>query len=495
MKFRSIKLPNLTIKLPEYPSEESKKHFKNLTKELEKEGQKVGLTNRLKERKRELLVITNEKNLIKEINSGLDIRALVALWIENDEFIRKFPVNNKILKKFILLKEKQGLLVVYGLLQLFFKRFDGCGDAEALTNFIKTELSKRTSFFGEDMKKLKKNAKNIISLKGPNNIAYHASKHKMELNDVIKMAGVNQFEKGRYIDVCRQHYYIKIISGLHPGDKHPIFNEIIKKEISEQPFEDRLLGHKIIEIMIQKLLNFKGNIPQNWINIILNIADDPRVSSSSESYRRWWSVIDLKYIEAMYGWLAGADLEFYLKLLENFAKYSNDNSLQRMFPARTRFLRGLHEHKLLKMSKLFLGSEPRKELLSSLNRDEKLRNKKPIFSKINDSNLSVIYLKADNIHIVEGSHNFSMRIYEKLPDNNPFTSYDKQYFDVDDLRKRLEIKYETLYKKNVFKVTHYPNLTWQNKVLIEMRRLGVYVNPEWVLTPEDYREYRRRFSI
>jgi len=268
------------------------------------------------------------------------------------------------------------------------------------------------------------------------------------------------------------------------GENSDIFDELSQENVARMPYNNKWLGHEVISIMIQKGLDSGVVLPDNWLQVILKIADDPRVAY----HREWWSLIARQYIEAMQGWLAGFDLELFLKSLKNFSESSGDASLQRMFPARERFLKGLLDHKLIRLSKLFIGREPARYIKSLY--DQK---NMPKFSRLTDSDLSVIYLKVGHIHMVEGSHSFSLRLYDELPDRERLLNYSRT-FRGSELGPRLAEMYERKSQKAAFSVTHNPNLTWQHKVIQEFGKQGVSINPEWVLTLDDYRNYRRKYG-
>jgi len=162
-----------------------------------------------------------------------------------------------------------------------------------------------------------------------------------------------------------------------------------------------------------------------------------------------------------------------------------------MFPARAKFLRGLYDHKLIPLSKLFIGRAPSRYLKAQYNHDQM-----PTFSRLNHGDLSVIYLKVGHIHMVEGSHSFSLRLYDELPDGEHFSFVSiNRRFAGRELGIGLAEKYKRQYRKDAFSVTHNPPVTWQHKVIRELAKKGISVNPEWVLTSEDYREYRRKFGV
>jgi len=451
--------------------------------------QSVGDNDRFKQRQQEILNdLGKTDDLIHEINNSLDIRAVISLWREVDVFIEKFPVSQTVLTRFHQVRTQLGLLALHGLIKLFIKRFNKCGDIHALAKFIRNEITGRT-LYSDDLKRLQKQADAVLSSKGPEKIVAFTMKNDRKLNDVIRMVGIPADQSGRYIDVCRQYYYIESLKRLEPGTDSNIFNELVQDAVVRMPYNDKWLGHEVLSIMIQKGIDSGNDFPENWRNIILNIADDPR--DKGQGFREWWSLLPQRHIEAMQGWMAGLDLDLFLKALQNFAVSSGDVALKRMFKGRAQFLRGLYAHKLIKKSKLFIGIAPERYLKAQYDEDQM-----PKFSRLNDPDLSVIYLKVGNIHMVEGSHNFSLRLYKQLPDETLFSFNPRaRGFNRRELGIGLAEKYERQHGGNVFAVTHNPSLLWRYKTIQEMQQQGVTVDPEWVLTPDDYPSYRRQFPL
>jgi hypothetical protein len=409
MRYRlpSFQLREMPFTFGEYPSQQTKTHFKRLVVELNGNVQSVGNNDRFKRRQKEILEnLAKMGNIIDEIQNSRDIRVVIHLWRAPGEFIKSFPVNSRVLEKFRKVRRQQGQLALYSLAQLFFEKFDECGDVHALTAFLRREFCSRSSFFSNNMEILRKKASRVFTLKGPVLIAEYAIKQGLELNGAMQAFGVPERQSGKYTNVCKQRYYIESLNQLAPGDDSNIFDELIKEAVVRRPYKnDRWLGHVVLNIMIQKVIDADEDLPDNWRDILLKIAGDPRISDRSQSYREWWSLLPQKHIEAMQGWMAGFELDLFLKALRNYAKTSHDDSLKRMFPARARFLQGLYDHGLIKLSKLFIGRAPARYIRSLFNREQQ-----PKFSKLDDGDLSVIYLKIGHVHMVEGSHSFSLRL-------------------------------------------------------------------------------------
>jgi|GEM_PF-4334019 len=500
-KIPPIQLPTIDYQLKKHPLmddsyQQTIKHFSNLTKELNRMEQSVGINDRLERRKEDLLNLESTDDLIHEIQNNLDIRAIISLWLESDTFIEQYSVSHPILLKFHQVRKKMSLLTLHGLIQLFIERFDQCGDIQELAQFIREEITERT-LYSDDLKRLQKQANAVLSTMGPKIIVSYATKENEPLDRVISMVGISTKQSSRFTDVCRQHYYIESLKQLKLGDQSDIFDDLVRNEVAKMPYNNNLLGHEVLSIMIQKGIDSGINFPEYWRDIILSIAGDPR--NRGQTYRKWWKPLSLRYIEAMQGWMAGLDLKLFLESLMNYADSSGNVALRRMFTARIKFLQGLYDHGLIASSKLFIGKAPASYLRAQYHEIQT-----PIFSKLNDRELSVIYLKlqvnhqhkSGYIHMVEGSHNFKMRVYKKLPDKHPFSFESRaRGYSKKELQTDVEMRYMRQYNQSVFAVSHDQTFNWLYKILQELKKQGVLVDPEWVLSTENYSHYKNKFGI
>lgn len=489
MRFQlpSIRLPNIQLQLGEYPSTQTKEHFSQMVSELGVMTQSIGQDT---QRQNEILKNTQKtRDLIGEIKCGRDIVPVIQLWRALDAFITEFPVSQEILVQFRVVRNQQGSRALLYLTQLFFEKFNNCGDSKALTVFLCEEFTSSHISFEKNpvLERIRKQAPAILTLKGPEKIVDFAIKNNRDLNDVMQMVGIPEGQSGKYLDICKQHYYLETLKSLEPGDESKIFDELSQDAVVKMPYHDKWLGHEVLSIMVQKGIDSQDVLPDNWLKIILNMADDPRISRRSE----WWSLLSHQHIEAVQGWLAGFDLELFLKALSNYAETSYDDSLKRMFPARAKFLRGLYDHKLISLSKLFVGRAPRRYLEAKYNHEQM-----PTFSRLNHADLSVIYLKVGSIHMVEGSHSFSLRLYDELPDGGQFSFASRSRgFGNRELGVGLAEKYKNQYQKDAFSVTHDLYFNWQHKVMQELDKQGIAVEAEWVLERDDYDDYIKKYGI
>ncbi|ABP79166.1 conserved hypothetical protein [Stutzerimonas stutzeri A1501] len=136
------------------------------------------------------------------------------------------------------------------------------------------------------------------------------------------------------------------------GDSDPVLDELLKPSVAKAPFEGaRRIGHVALEILIDRAGQEAGEV---WQNFILNLAGDPRISSSAVNFREWWQPLGEERIQKVRGWLSKEDLRLFLQAVEQYGLETANMEMQRMFPARKRFLEGLFKLKLIRNTRLLL---------------------------------------------------------------------------------------------------------------------------------------------
>jgi len=487
--FKPIQISSPLLKIEGgFSLEETRSHFVRLTVSNNNQVQNIGKSSRFEQRV--IYFEAHQTTVINAVHDNLDIRVVAHLWLVNKCFLNTCPVSSALLDKFTEIRSQQGLLVTFDLIKVFFKHFKECGDRKSLGIFLQNNL-KRRKFWQTDIRQVQKLAHILFQYDSYKAVVALAKKNN-SLDAVLQKSGLSQHYQGNYTELCYRTYYIEILNDLTVNEHSDVFSELMRHK--DAPFDAYLLGHEVISIMIQKALDAEVALAEDWRTFIINIAGDPRLFSSPD-YRRWWKVLPLLYSDTMQGWLAGLDLELFLKALKNYADASCDADLQRMYPARAEFLQGLYENKLISLSKLFVGKKPAEYIRQLSSSDATLNGSKPKFSKITDDpNLSVIYLKVGNSHMVEGSHSFKIRIYKELPNKEHFLSYAKPY-SKRDLGPGMRDAYQKIHGTSCFEVTHSQGISWQHKTIQEFKKFGVYVDPEWVLTKSDYRDYKDKYGL
>ncbi len=489
-----MKIPELDFKIPEMNFNHFQNRIDHQTERLKTIIKKTGknsksfklIRNQLYDR-----VKKRENHLEKYISNALTVRALTDLWL-NEAFNSRCPVTAPLMESIFLIRKYPGTISFLQLVRLFFVRFDKCGDLNALVNGIHATFEQiGNKKLSKDLSAVSEHYKNLISMDGPNWIVDQAVEKKVDLDTLQEQMGLSYYFSGRFGDICKYHYYVRQLEGLTPNQSSTIFSEIKKKDVYTAPFEEGwLLGHEILSILIDKAP--EADLSREWQDIILEIAGDPRVPKNSPKYQKWWELLGFKRIQKVNGWLAGFDLLLFLEVLENFGVSSGKTDLQRMFPARKRFLEGLLKRKMIHGSRLFISASADRYLRQYYKKSEL-----PQYA-ICTGSISVIYLNIQGHHMIEGSHNFSLRIYDTLPESSSILDPGKDRFFQRELGLGLTEEYDKQTNDSSFPIIirHMPMAqSWQHRAIKAFEELNLKIDPESVLSKEDYQEYKQRYGL
>ncbi len=487
-----IELPALQFELPEYVGKPNVERYLGMIERLERLAHKAGTgAASFRRRMQQLQVLLDMGKRANEIvQFPKDIRVLVSLWQEEDTVIEHSPIDQATLNHFAMLRPRQSLLVLFALSQLFFARFDEAGDIKAFAAFLRSQFRLNADRkLSQTLARLAEHAENLFAIEGPAWVARYARRGGLPLAAAAVSLGLPLEREGRFFTQCKNMYYLDTLEELQVGQDHEVLHELVQKDVYESAYEGGwLLGHKVIQILVDKASGHK-EMPDNWLRIILTIAGDPRVSTRMPNYVRWWALLGEKYIKRVRQWLSKMDLVLFLKILEDYALHSGDIEMQRMFPARRRFLEGIYEKGLVRDSRLFLSRQAQRYLKHNYRESDI-----PAYSRVNDASRSVIYLNIDGRYVVEGTHNFSLWVYQQLPPGNPIEDYEQNVIDIRDLGVGLQEQYQAKFgRKDVTNIRHVSG--WQHRAITALRELGTYVNPSDILTSEDYRRYRRMYGV
>lgn len=429
-------------------------------------------------------------------------RALTWLWL-NDERLGSRLLSARMLD---LLTEVQQprltRLTLIQLIQLYFRQFDRLderdkqseGLLERLQQHLHDQLDlmpepKQPLFARDVLSVLKREGRWLLDLNGPLALVRRVRERGRELGEAFSDYALEGFDTGRYADICRAHFYLETLRGLRPGEWDPVLDELLKPSVSKAPYEDgKRIGHAALEIMIDRATDELG---EAWQSFILNLAGDPRIASSATNYREWWKPLGEARISKVRGWLSKEDLRLFLKAVEQYGIETWNDDLQRMFPARKRFLEGLFSLKLVRNARLMLGRTALQSVRKILGTDV-LTN----FARMDGSMLekAVIYLDCGDFHLVEGSHSFKIWVYLAQP-GELVRSYEKNTFSHFDLTNVIPGQYEKLYPGLPYDAfVHTPN-TWQSKVIQFLADNGIRLDIEQLFSKQDYKAYLAKFGI
>lgn len=386
------------------------------------------------------------------------------------------------------------LLSLNQLLSAYFVRFDQLAsgvDLDYLRRFIIEQLARRNAGSLSSLAAIHKASELLFAVNGPKRVADVAVQEGRDLDEIVGALGLRQYSSGgRYVFLVRNCYYVQLLESIEVGSPHPVLAELSKQSVYESRFDDnRLIGHLAIEVLIDRS---RGSVLSDaWRTVILNIAGDPRAPSTSPKFQRWWSLLGEARISLMRGWLSRFDLSLFLQVLEQSARDGNAEDIERMFPPRKNFLEGLLKEGLITNSRLFLSSYAENYL-----RRRYKASDLPDYARVTSSQTSMIYVTiADRIHLLEGSHSFPVKLFDRLPSDSVLKNPAVRVVSDENLRTGELGKYIRSFGGSQFlSQNHYP-LLWQHEVLRYLLRQGIQIDPAKVLSPADYRQYKYRFGL
>lgn len=428
------------------------------------------------------------------LKKRLGARVLTWLWC-NDKAILKRSC--KVLLLDSLVQQQQPRLTrttFLQLCQLYFQEFDQLerlesGLFEKLESVLREQSErmprqKNVQGSTDPIRSIQQNIDWLVGINGPARFSQQVRESGAELEQKFVALGLVGYDNGRYADLCRAHYYIETLKQLEVGQWDPVFDELLKPSVNRAPFgEDKRIGHVALEILIDRA---GSEVSEQWQEFVLGVAGDPRIYSSATNYQEWWKPLGADRVEKVRGWLSREDLKLFLKALEQYGIESGNSDLQRMFPARKRFLEGLYNQKLIRNTRLMLGRSA-ESIVKRLLGDEIKTNFAVLEGGLSDK--AIIYVDCGSFYLVEGSHNFKIWVY-LAPPGKIVPSYDYSSFSHSDLTQITPGQYDAMYDLPHDAVTH--NGPWQSKVINFLAEHGVELDIESLLSRAEYRGHLAR---
>jgi hypothetical protein len=474
-------LKSLRFNLPDNPFGSNAEKLSHLTNDLKVISKRAGTDNdKFKYAWSKLFkAIQNKTSLEQVLNEKVDVRVLgFALTTKHKN---ELQITENVLSRISNLVDKPNSLFIQDLFQYYLNDFDKIEDIQFVSQWLIEARKLRKMDQWYDNK--------LLSPNGPKWLAELAITKQTDFDQIIHNLELDQFQSGQFMESAQKIYYVEQLKNIPVNQPHDLLIEVQKPDVFKAKFdESELLGHQVLNILISKAP--AHDINDSWLNTIMAIAGDPRISVSNPRYIKWWSHVSKDLISKVKGWLSGLDLKLFLEALEDFSYSSYDPDMKRMFPSRKQFLEGLYDKKLIKNTKLYMCRHMA-DFLNSKYKKEHL----PDFSIVEDGEKSIIYVDLENAHLVEGSHQCQLWIYRTLHDSAPVLQYEKQRKSYRSLTKGLHESMEKYGQGAYDYFTHSPsNFSWQRRAVKSLKDLRVPVTMKDVLTPDDYRVFVRRFG-
>lgn len=494
-----MRLPDLTFELPDWKASDFTR-IHDAEKKVKQIGSKAGTgSDSFQKACLKLLNIVLQKQpekLVSNITSSVDVRAFTFLLGVSEKFISQFSLTRAQLDVLIVPRNPISKLSLLQLIRAYFVRYDSIANTQVLSDWralICSQLSQlKLSAAPSDLASYVKHAAVLFSASGPAQVVAFAKNKQSDLDGVLRELGLNAFSHGRFLTLCRYQYYLETLKTIPVGAEHDILSEVVKSEVINAPIDDsHLLGHAVLEILIDRAAG--SPISPAWQSVILSIAGDPRVPTSSPNYQKWWVLLGEQRIGLMRGWLSRFDLALFLKVLEQSARDGSIGDMERMFEPRKQFMEGLLEQGLVSQSRLFLSRHAENYLRKSFKKEEL-----PEYALVDSPETSMIYLNlAGKVHMIEGSHSFKLKLLDTLPSQFKLLDYSKRlYFDYEFRSKIVRIYTEEFGKRRgIAELTHDVHLNWQHNAIQFLSEQGISVSAYELIGSARYREYKSKFGV
>ena len=485
-------LPELRFELRDWEERDFVRLREN-TKELSKMAQSAGTGSRRFEEAQQALLTAarhGEQALYECLHRPIDIRALSYLLGSQGDEAQPIRLTPQLVNHLTGPRPQLSTLTLLNLISAWFRRYDRFNNPQglrALGRLLQSQLEQRQNTGRTDSLSLyAKHRALLFSVNAASKLAERADASR-DFEETIKQYGLATQADSRLVTLARAYYYLARLEALPVGADDPLLEKVTQPEIRDAPLGGELIGHAVLHSLISRA--DASSVSDAWRNTILSIAGDPRVPHSHQNYVNWWARLERELIDKVRGWLAGFDLKLFLSALEQYGEDRNHEYLQRMYPARKRFLEGLLNQGRVNNTRLFISPDMEQYLAAAF--DEK---ELPDYAIVRGSR-SMIYLNVAGVQILEGSHNRAIYGVPRLPQASRILDFSIRKFHERDLGRGLLEQYALEFnghRRDQLEVRHISeNFKWQHQVIQYLQRQGVTLGIEKLFTPQDYFRYKR----
>ena len=486
-------LPTLRFELRDWQEQDFASLREN-TETLSAMAQSAGMGSRRFEEAQQALLTAaqrGEQALYERLRRPIDIRALSYLLCSQGDEARQIHLTPQLVSRLTGPRPQLSTLTLLQLISAWFRhdRFKNSQGLRALGRLLQSQLEQRQNTRRTVMLSLYIEHRALLFAVDAASRLVKRAHAAGNFETIIERYGLATQADSRLVTLARACYYVARLEALPVGADSPLLKKVTQPDIRDAPLdgEGELIGHAVLRSLISRA--GADSVSDAWRNTILSIGGDPRVPHGHQNYLNWWSRLEPALISKVRGWLAGFDLKLFLSALDQYGQDRNDEDLQRMYPARQRFLEGLLEQGRVNNTRLFISPDMEQYLITAFDKKEL-----PAYAIVSGSR-SMIYLNVAGVHILEGSHNRAIYGVSQLPKASQILNFATRKFHERDLGKGLLEQYAAEFNgddSDQLQVTHHQRkFNWQHSVIQYLQRQGVVLDIEKLFTPQDYRRYKR----
>lgn len=366
------------------------------------------------------------------------LRALLLIW-EQDDLRTDRSLRPDLFEAALSAAEAhpEGTLLTR-LTSLHLHRFDELDEAHEglfvrLADHLTQAFTARAEHSGQRRHSLLavlSNEPALLSREGPDLLAQRIVEADENLKAYLRRLGLTALDRGRYGQLLRQRVYIERL--MHCDAEHDEGLDFLidlrgRDLLHQRGLDGRYFGHDVLEALTDQATNKPCRL---WITTMLEVGGDPRLEHT-KTWLDWWEPLSESARTTGRRWLSRDDLRLFLRAVEEFAEERGKSDLQRMFPARQRFLTGLYETGLVQQTRLIMSVRAQRFVRRTLKSAGV-----QIATLTGAVDTAIIVVDCGDFHLVEGSHSFSLWIYAGVPTRDLF-DWTTKSFQVQWLRSSL----------------------------------------------------------
>jgi hypothetical protein len=212
---------------------------------------------------------------------------------------------------------------------------------------------------------------------------------------------------GRFAECLRQVYLLTALRGCPLGQEIPAFAEIEELK-RERASASQLLGAAALQIMVQRVAKEGGRKWRGeWPKWILRLGCDPRYGRATVEGAKWWGWATDDELRLAQQGITGVTLRFFIEFLRQSLEGATGQS---QFKRRAKFLLGLDAAQKINDARVIVSAP----IYMRIQQEFRDAGSVARFQDGGQEAKAVICLScADDVFVIEGTHNFALRAFHK----------------------------------------------------------------------------------
>ncbi len=331
------------------------------------------------------------------------------------------------------------------------------------------------------LQQIRNHPEHLLGRDSPHHVAQQVVALGASLSDWFRDTGLGGYSTGRFGLRVRQAVYLEQIRTADPADPSTFgfLEEALADDVLHAAGTDGLsFGHLLLRALAERPTTRPCD---EWMQVIDRIGGDPRFRHTRQ-WRTWWEPLGEGVQRQVIRWLSLTELELFLDAVEHYGVESGNVQMQRMFPDRSRFLKGLHHNHLIRETHLALGRHAEAAVSRRLGRSG------PAFSELTTHHdTAVIIVDCGQFYLVEGSHNFKLGIYaDAIPPR--LLDHSRGSFTRHDIYERVWQEHDRFHPlRDEARTLLVHKGAWQNRAIrFLVERLGINFDYRLLIDAQTY---------